>query len=190
MSELVLKREVVADKTTCRVIAVLFFIIMTALGSFVRIPLFFTPVPLTLQTFFVLLAGAFLGRNLGVLSQLGYILIGVIGLPVFSGAQAGLLYLFGPTGGYLFGFMVAAIFIGQFIHLFAKSIFSVFCLLFAADLIILFCGAAYLAFLTKLSFAQAVSLGVAPFIAGDLLKASAAAGIFWKFKNRAKEILG
>jgi len=189
MLELAFKREVIADKATCRLIAVLSFIIMTVLGSFVRIPLFFTPVPLTLQTFFVLLAGAFLGSRLGILSQLGYILIGAIGLPVFSGGQAGLFYLFGPTGGYLFGFLLATVLIGRFINSFSKSIFSAFCLLFAADLVILFCGAAYLAFLTKLSFIQAVSLGVAPFIAGDLLKASAAAGIFWKFKNRAKEIL-
>ena len=189
MSELVLKREIVVDKTFCRIIALGSFIIMIALGSFVRIPLFFTPVPLTLQTFFVLLAGAFLGTRLGALSQLGYMLIGVAGIPVFSGAQAGLFYLFGPTGGYLFGFLLAAIFIGQFIRASSKSFLSVFCLLFAGDLIILFCGAAYLGFLTKLSFTQVLFQGVFPFLAGDLLKTSAAAGVFWKFKNRAREIL-
>ena len=95
--EAVLKKEVILDKTLCRVMGVLTFVILTSLGAFVRIPLPFSPVPITLQTFFVLLSGALLGSNLGTISQLSYLLLGASGLPVFTGAGSGLFYLLGPT---------------------------------------------------------------------------------------------
>ena len=88
--EALLKREVILNKTLCRVMGVLTFVILTSLGAFVRIPLPFTPVPLTLQTFFILLCGAFLGSKLGVTAQLSYMFLGVLGLPIFTGAGSGL----------------------------------------------------------------------------------------------------
>ena len=71
------------------------------------------PVPLTLQTLFTYLAGAVLGPSLGALSQVIYILLGGIGLPVFAGGKAGFGTLLGPTGGYLFGFIAASFAIGK-----------------------------------------------------------------------------
>jgi biotin transport system substrate-specific component len=79
---------------------------ITAVGAYMIIPL--PLVPLTMQTFFVSLAPALLGGALGALSQVIYVLIGVIGFPVFAGGKAGLGVLMGPTGGYLVGFIVGA----------------------------------------------------------------------------------
>ena len=88
----------------------------TAAGAYLIIPL--PPVPITLQTLFVWgLAGALLGARLGALSQLVYLLIGIIGLPVFAGGKAGLGVLFGPTGGYLIGFVAGAWVIGTLVNL-------------------------------------------------------------------------
>ncbi|MFA6414125.1 MAG: biotin transporter BioY, partial [Syntrophales bacterium] len=70
---------------------------LTAAGAYIMIPL--PPVPITLQTFFVSLAGALLGGYLGAMSQVVYVLLGVIGLPVFAGGKAGAGVLLGPTGG-------------------------------------------------------------------------------------------
>jgi biotin transport system substrate-specific component len=81
------------------------FAALTALGTRLKVDLF--PVPFTMQVFFILLAGLSLGGRLGALSQLLYLTIGLMGLPVFAGG-GGMLYLLGPTGGYLVGFPIAA----------------------------------------------------------------------------------
>jgi biotin transport system substrate-specific component len=82
------------------------FALLTALGTRVEIPLY--PVPITLQVLFVLLSGLVLGSRLGALSQMGYLVMGFTGAPVFAGGKTGLIALLGPTGGYLIGFVLAA----------------------------------------------------------------------------------
>lgn len=89
------------------------FTALTAIGAFIRIPIPF--VPFTLQILFVYLAGSLLGSRLGGVSQLAYIAMGLLGLPVFT-EGGGLMYVFKPTFGYLIGFMAAAFFIGKFIE--------------------------------------------------------------------------
>jgi biotin transport system substrate-specific component len=187
--EAILNKEIIVNKTLCRVIGVLVFIILTTLGAFVRIPLPFTPVPITLQTFFVLLSGAFLGGNLGAITQLSYILLGLLGLPIFTGVGTGLFYLFGPTGGYLFGFVLAALFIGRFIKYSRDNLFFILGILCIADFIILACGATWLKFLLRLPLAKLLFVGFIPFIPGDLLKALIASVLYLKLKSRLKEIL-
>ena len=86
------------------------FAALTAIGAWISIPI--PPVPFTFQVLFVLLAGAVLGSARGGLSQIVYVLLGVIGLPVFAGGASGPGVLFGPTGGYIFGFIVAAFVVG------------------------------------------------------------------------------
>ena len=186
--EAVLKREVILNKTLCRVMGVLTFVILTSLGAFVRIPLPFSPVPITLQTFFVLLSGALLGSNLGTISQLSYLLLGVSGLPVFTGAGSGIFYLLGPTGGYIFGFVLAASFVGRSIKYLPRNLFAVFALLFFADLILLSCGVIWLKLLSGYGLAKLLMIGFIPFIPGDLLKALAAAAIYLKLKSRLAAI--
>ncbi len=88
------------------------FAALTAAVSPIKIPLGFTPVPITLQTLMVLLSGALLGANLGALSQFLYVLVGALGLPVFAGGSSGFGALFGPTGGYLISYPIAAYVVG------------------------------------------------------------------------------
>ena len=186
--EAILRRELVTNKTLCRIFGVLVFVILTALGAFVRIPLPFSPVPLTLQTFFVLLSGVCLGGPLGATSQLSYVFLGVLGLPIFANAGSGLLYLFGPTGGYLFGFVLASFLVGRFIKYNRDNFFLTLCIFCIADLILLSCGVIWLKFLFGYSLTKLLFIGFIPFIPGDLLKAWGATLLYLKLKSRLKEV--
>lgn len=184
----VLRNEVIVNKTISRVIGVSVFVVLTILGAFVRIPLPFTPVPVTLQTFFVLLSGLFLGSRLAGIAQFSYVLLGIAGLPVFTGASGGIPHLLGPTGGYLFGFVVASMYVGRFARRVEDNFFSLIVLLMAGDFILLCCGVLWLKCITGFSFAKLFYMGFMPFVAGDVLKIFAAAGLFLKLKSRLKEV--
>lgn len=92
------------------------FAALTAAVAWFKIPLPFTPVPITLQTLVVLLSGAMLGAYYGALSMIIYLVLGAIGLPVFAGGSSGIGALLGPTGGYLFSYPVAAFAIGKMLE--------------------------------------------------------------------------
>ena len=186
--EAVLKKEIISSKTLTRVMGIVVFIILTSLGAFVRIPLPFTPVPVTLQTFFVLLSGLFLGASLGGVSQASYILLGAWGLPIFTGAACGIIYLLGPTAGYLAGFVVCAMVLGALKARFEQNFMSLFLLLCLGNFIILCSGAIWLKILTRCSLQHAVYIGFLPFIPGDLAKVVLAAGLYSRLKARLKEI--
>ncbi|MFH1856105.1 MAG: biotin transporter BioY [Candidatus Omnitrophota bacterium] len=164
-----------------RVMGVFVFIILTALGAFVRIPLPFTPVPFTLQTFFVLFSGAVLGRKYGALSQAGYVVLGMAGIPIFSGANAGVAWIFGPTGGYLLGFVAAAFMTGALLNK-RRSFFEIMIIFLAATITIYFFGVSWMMFFLKISLAKAILMGALPFIIGDVLKFGLAAVIYEKLK--------
>lgn len=183
-----LQKEVIVEKTTCQVLGTITFTILTILGAFIRFPLPFTPVPITAQTFFVFLAGLCLGKRWAALSQISYLLLGIGGLPVFS-RGGGIFYLAGPTGGYLLGFVVCAWIIGQLIELKSKpTFFWVILSIFIGNSLLYFLGIMQLILLTKVSFIKAFYLGILPFLPGDSLKIISASLIFWKFRNRLKEI--
>ena len=204
---IVLKREIIKSRLINNILGVSIFIVLTSLGAFVRIPLGFTPVPLTLQTFFVLLSGAILGPNLGLFSQAGYLLLGAAGLPIFSGAGTGLLYLFGPTAGYIWGFILASFMAGHLVNRTSKdrltpstllrinpefieglNFWSIFLYMCLADLIILLCGSLWLYLGFKFSLRQALLLGFFPFIVGDIIKVIVAAHLYKNIQTRTKEI--
>lgn len=187
--DIALKREIIVNKTICRVLGVAAFVILTALGAFVRIPLPFTPVPITLQTLFVLLAAVSLGANLGGIVQFIYITLGILGLPIFSQAASGLAYLAGPTAGYLFGFILASLFAGRLIKYVKENFFLTLAVLFSADLIILLCGTAWLGLIFGYPVSRLLMLGFFPFIPGDLLKVIAAAVLYSRLRHRLSEIL-
>ena len=186
--EWILERELISSKAQSRLIGVFTFLTFMCLGAFVRIPLPFTPVPITLQTFFVLLSGAFLGTRLGSLTQAAYVFLGLSGLPVFTGAGSGFLYLAGPTGGYIFGFLVAVLLIGRYIKTAGNNFFSVLVLFFLADLALLACGALWLKIIFGYNLKNAILAGIFPFVPGDLIKAIAATGIYLKLKPRTEQI--
>ena len=133
----------------------------------VRLPLWFTPVPLTLQTLVVLLAGGFLGPRVGAVSQLGYLLMSLLGLPVLA-----LPSFIGPTGGYVIGFVFAAIIMGYCAR--RQAVGWLIGGAVAASLTILACGSLWLSAYTGRDLRQAFLLGLAPFLAGDALKAATA----------------
>ncbi len=187
-----LKKDIVTDGITRRIVGILAFLMLTIAGAFIYIPLPITPVPITLQTFFVLLCAAFLNRKDGFFAQGAYVGLGAMGLPVFSGAAGGLLKLFGPTGGYLVGFVaciyVVSSLLGNFKNKnqlsFAKILFSFLC----GTATIYFCGGLWLAFITKFSFSQVITCGIMPFIAGDILKVIFASIIFHKSNSRMRNL--
>lgn len=186
--EAILSKEIIVNRTLCRIIGVLVFVILMSLGAFVRIPLPFSPVPLTLQTLFVLLSGAMLGSNLGTLSQLSYIFLGILGFPVFTGAGSGLFYLFGPTGGYLFGFVLAALFVGKFIRYNQNNLFSILGILFLGDLIILSMGTIWLKLILGYPLPKLLLIGFLPFLPGDLFKVFIAGFIYLRLNSRPRQI--
>jgi len=188
MREMVFQREVICGKAACRLLGVLVFIMLISLGAFVRIPLPFTPVPLTLQTFFVLLSAAFLGSFGGSLVTLGYILIGALGLPVFTGAGSGYLYLAGPTAGYLFGFVFAALFVGRYLRYAGNSLIFILGVVFIGDLIILASGVVWMRLILGYPMGRLLFLGFIPFIPGDLFKAIVASWLYQKAQARLRQI--
>lgn len=185
--EALLKKEIIANKAWCHFIGICVFVILTSLGAFVRIPLAFTPVPVTLQTFFVLLSGAFLGRR-GSISQIAYCLLGISGLSLFSGSGSGLLYILGPTGGYILGFIPASFLIAKLLGSKEKNIFAVFSIFCLGDLVILLSGTAWLKVISGFPISKLLYLGFIPFIGVDLLKAASATFVYKKLENRLKEI--
>lgn len=158
---------------------------LTALGAFIVIPL--QPIPISLQTMFCGLAGLLLGARTGALSQIIYVLLGLIGLPVFAGGKAGLGALLGPTGGYLWGFIIAALVIGLLIELKPRAgIVWQLIALVAGSLVIYVCGVLQLVVVADLSWVKSILVGVTPFILGDLLKIAAAALIASKLRSLLK----
>jgi biotin transport system substrate-specific component len=184
-----LNREFVLDKAVTGFCTMAIFTILTVIAGFIRIPVPMSPVPITLQTFFVLLAGASLGAWRGSASQLGYLALGLFGLPVFSTMGSGFLYLAGPSGGYMAGFVLAALFIGFTKRFCEASYAGMFLLFVAAEAVILCSGAVWLGVLTGYDPIKLAQIGVLPFIPGDLLKAGAAAAVYKAIRPRLEKIL-
>ena len=157
------------------------FAALTAVGAFISIPLY--PVPLTLQTLFTLLAAMTLESVMGASSQLIYVLLGVIGLPVFAGFKAGIGILFGPTGGFLFGFIISAYVIGRIIETIKeKNIFYYLLAGLIGTIIIYIIGVTQLSLITGIGIKKAITVGMLPFLPGDILKIIAASFIASKLK--------
>jgi len=187
--ESIVNREIITNKRICRFLAVTVFITLTTLSAFVRIPLPLTPVPLTLQTLFVLLSGALLGRGLGVFTQTGYLLLGLTGFQVFTGFGSGSLYLLGPTGGYIVGFVLASFVTGGLFSRERHNWRNTFLRFLCADFIILFSGMLWLKAALSCTFSQAFLLGFLPFVPGNLLKIVFATAVFNRIHSRIRASL-
>lgn len=185
----ILHGEIAISKNAVKAMLVTSFVIMTALGAYVRVPIPFTPVPITLQTFFVILSGAFLGRKLGLFAQASYIGLGALGMPIFQGYGYGLLHLAGPTGGYLVGFAFSAFLVGILLDRketsFAYTAFSMFIGITA----IYFFGLLWLMISLKLSLMTALSYGFLPFLPGAVLKLIVATMVYQKLKPRIESVI-
>ncbi|MDR2830344.1 MAG: biotin transporter BioY [Methanobrevibacter sp.] len=151
----------------------------TGIMAQVVIPLYWSPVPITGQTFAVLVSGLILGRKLGPLSQLLYIIIGVLGVPWFADMSSGLNIFLGSTGGYMIGFVFASIFIGYISEKYSKSrnIKKMLIVMLIANYIcITLPGLFVLAIWYYLTVGNLPDIGTLliigfiPFIAGDMVK--------------------
>ena len=154
-------------------VAVLAFALLTALGARVSVPLGVTPVPMTLQTLFVLLAGAFLGPVAGATSQLTYLALGAAGAPVFAMGGGGLPWLLGPTGGYLMAFPMAAALTG-WIAGGERRVVRTTAGVLAGSAVIFMAGAGWLSAVTGLTGAALLAAAVLPFLPGAAVKAAIA----------------
>ena len=154
------------------------FAALTAAVAPLKIPLGFTPVPITLQTLVVLMSGAMLGPYYGALAMILYVVVGILGLPVFAGGGSGIGAILGPTGGYLISYFVAAYVIGKVVQMRKKPKFIDYVVAMVAGTIIIYVlGAGWGMVVTGLGIYAILAGWVLPFIIGDTIKLLAAAYI-------------
>lgn len=176
MTSAVIAQRVIPRSRITSVLLVIGAAALTALAAQWEIHLPFTPVPVTGQTFAVLLTGAALGMTLGAAGQAVYVVAGALGLPVYAGGQSGWSTATAQgSAGYLIGFIFAAGLVGFMAERRQDRTFStMFTAFIAGSFIIYSFGVAGLMILLDLTFTEAVVAGVVPFILGDIIKAAAA----------------
>ena len=153
---------------------VVFGSLLLAVSAQFKIPLY--PVPVTGQTLVVLLIGMTYGPRLGGITMLAYLFEGALGLPVFAGGAAGVAVFMGPTGGYLFGFLLAGVAMGYLAERgMGRTVLSTIAAMALGNSVIYLCGALWLA--NFIGLGQAIAAGVLPFLYGDALKLAVAAGL-------------
>ena len=166
---------------------VVFGSLLLAVSAQFKIPLY--PVPVTGQTLVGLLIGMTYGPRLGGITMAAYLFEGAIGLPVFAGGAVGMAVLFGPTGGYLFGFLLAAVAMGYLANRgMGRSVISTIIAMVIGNMTIYLCGASWLA--GFIGFGKAMVAGVLPFLYGDALKLAVAAGLMplaWRAVKAAQK---
>ncbi|MCX4469604.1 biotin transporter BioY [Micromonospora sp. NBC_01655] len=165
---------------------------LTALAAQVVLPIPGSPVPVTGQTFAVLLAAACLGPARGLASQLLYLALGAAGLPVFTQGAHGVHVVVGATGGYLVGFLLAALIVGAGSRRGTdRTVLRELAVLALGSAAIYACGVTWLAIVTGMGLAKAVAVGIVPFLVGDALKVVLAASLLpatWKLVTRLDSI--
>lgn len=154
---------------------------------FSPIAIYLGPIPFSLQTFAVMLCGVVLELKEGLVSVLVYLLLGLCGLPLFTGGHSGLTAIPGPTGGYIWSFllMIPTIRLFASIHVRQKSLeyLTAFSGCLASMLVCYACGTLQYALIAGVSYRQALSVCVVPFLPYDLIKALAAAGLGTALRN-------
>jgi biotin transport system substrate-specific component len=147
-------------------------------------------VPIPGQTFAVLLSGAALGANRGAAAMGLYLLLGLVGLPVYAGGAHGSDVVFGASGGYLFGFLVAGWVVGRLAEArMDRSLRTALPLFLIGEAIIYAVGVPWLAISAHMDLGTAISQGLTPFLAGDAIKALLAAGLLpaaWSLVSRGR----
>lgn len=163
-------------------------IALLALSAKVAVPMW--PVPITMGTFAVLALGAAYGPRLGLVTILGYMLLGALGFDVFAGSSevSGLAYMMGGTGGYLLGFVLATVLLGYgATRGWDRSVLKMAGLLLAANVLIYVPGLAWLIHLYDMSAVKAIEVGMVPYLIGDAVKLALVALLLpmaWKLLKR------
>jgi biotin transport system substrate-specific component len=174
------ERHAIVDRSPAATAAVnaavvLAFATVIFIAGQIRIPLPFTPIPITLQTLAVYLGAAWLGAGRGVSGPLVFAIVAAAGLPVLSGFQAGLT---GATAGYILGWMLAAFLIGRVLGGKDLPAWRVAGTMAVGSALVYTCGVLHLMLLLEVSFAQAMVMGFLPFLPGDTLKIAAATAAY------------
>ncbi len=163
------------------------FAALTAIGAFIAIPV--GPVPITLQSFFVLLAGIVLGSKKAVYSQIAYVLLGLSGLPIFSGFSGGFQHMLKPTAGFLLGYIAMAYCVGKIAERentsgnISLAVIAGTAVLYAVGLPYMY-GILNVMLSKKLNIMQVLNMGMFMFIPGDTLKAVIAVYVGQSLKKR------
>ncbi len=165
---------------------VILFSFLMCLSSFVRIPLIFSPVPITLQTLILFLSLVLL-QDKSFWVQMFYVIIGASGFPVFGNAGAGLMYLLGPTGGYLAGFILGSLLGGKALNYLINTgktnFISLLVTFSVVNVVIYLMGIGWLMFSFHINLVKALYIGMVPFVSGDILKIVVASFIGARFLN-------
>ena len=161
---------------------------LMAVFSQITIPLPFTPVPMTLQIFGIVLISVILEHKLSTLTLIVYILLGTIGIPVFSGFSGGFGVITGPSGGYIWGFVLLAFLVG--FGSYKKNRVLLYALSFSGVMIDLILGAVQLKYVAAMSMNSAIAGGILPFIIKDTVTVFIAIFIGYQIKPRLSFILG
>jgi len=182
----VFRPSVKRDAGVYDVVLVLGASLFIALSARIAAPVPFSPVPVTGQTLAVLLTGALLGSRRGALGVLAYLAEGAMGLPVFAGGGAGIPWLLGPTGGYLCGFVVAAFLTGWLAEQgWDRRFGTTVAMMGLGNAAIYLLALPYLAL--SVGMEQVLSLGLYPFVVGDIAKSLATALLLpsaWRLLSR------
>ena len=165
----------------------LFTAILCIFGP-IAILLPFSPIPLSLGTLGVLLACLILGPKNGLLCTSLYLLLGFVGLPVFTGFTGGVGKLLGPSGGYLIGYLLLALIGGALAHRWKKNVFLQALGLFTGMLLCYLFGSLWLAFQANLNLPNALLIGVVPYIPFDIIKISVALALARAVGGRLKRL--
>ncbi len=154
------------NQNIINVLLILFGTLLLTISAKVQVP--FWPVPMTMQTFVVFLIGATYGVRLSFLTLVAYLIEGALGLPVFA-AGGGIVYLTGPTAGYLFGMTIAAAAISYFANMgYSTSYIKSFISIMIGSIIIFVCGVLYLG--SIIGYTKAIQAGLLPFIPSEIFK--------------------
>jgi len=145
---------------------------LTAVGAYIHVPI--GPVPIVLSTLFVVLSGLLLGSRWGPASMGLYLLVGAIGMPVFAGGKGGLAHFSGPTGGYLFGYVLASWITGFISECSPGLLILDILAVLIGSLVIYGVGIPWLKLVTQMSWTNTLLAGAVPFLIGDGIKASVA----------------
>lgn len=164
---------------------------MIALAAQVSIPLPFTPVPITGQTFAVLLTGAVLGSARGVLATLLYLILGMVGLPFYAGGSSGIQVVMGATGGYLIGLVLAAMATGWLAERrWDRRVRSSILAMLLGEVLIFTLGVGWLMVVTGIGLAEGLALGLLPFLISEAVKLFLAGLLLpsvWRLVHEARE---
>ncbi|MCL1830190.1 MAG: biotin transporter BioY [Oscillospiraceae bacterium] len=155
-----------------------------SVSAMIALPLPFTPVPLSLANLTIMLSGVLCGVIDGTLAVIMYILLGMVGLPIFAGFNSGIGVILGPTGGYIMGYPILAFLVGYLSRVFSRRLkrFTAHLISMAIGLIVLYLfGCSWYILTTGVSVTAAISVTIIPFLPGDLLKAVTASTLALRY---------